>query len=48
MFRGLDLSWWTEYAKQATFWFGIVVGGLSATDIAYQVKEGFKKNGETK
>ena len=48
MFRGMELDWWVQYAKQMTFWFAIIVGGLSVTDIAYQVKEGFKKNGETK
>ena len=45
MFKGMDLEWWVQYAKQMTFWFAIIVGGLSVTDIAYQVKEGFKKNG---
>ena len=43
MFKGLDLEWWTEYAKQMTFWFGLIVGGLSITDIAFHLKEGFKK-----
>jgi len=49
MFRGLDLSWWTEYAKQMTFWFGLAIGGLSLTDVAWNIKEGFKNGkGETK
>ena len=46
MFKGLDIQWWIEYAKQATFWFAIVVGGLSATDIAYHIKDGFGTNGK--
>jgi len=32
MFRGVDLSWFAEYAKTMLFILGFVTGGLTITD----------------
>ena len=42
-FMGKELTWFTEYAKTSLFWFGVVVGGLTLTDIGWYIKEGIKK-----
>ncbi len=49
-FGGKTLDWWTEYAKSMTFWFGIIVGALTLTDIASRIKDVFaaKNGGEAK
>lgn len=47
MFKSLEIAWWTEYSKQMTFWFGIIVGALTLTDIAFLIKEGYTKGNGT-
>jgi len=42
-FMGKELIWWSEYAKNMTLWFGIIIGGLTLTDLGYYIKEGIKK-----
>ena len=36
MFKGLDISWWTEYAKYVTYLLGFLVGGLTITDAIFK------------
>ena len=36
---GKDIVWFTEYSKSMTMWFGIIVGCLTVTDVAYHIKE---------
>ena len=32
LFKGMDLTWFAEFAKWMTFALGFVVGGLTVTD----------------
>jgi len=38
MFKGLELAWWSEYAKYTAYFLGFLVGALSATDIINKMK----------
>jgi len=40
-FAHKDLSWFTEYAKDMTLWFGLVVGALTVTDFGDRLKDMF-------
>jgi len=33
LFRGGDLTWFSEYSKYLTFGLGFLVGGLTITDV---------------
>ena len=41
-FQGNDMSWFTAYAKDMSFWFAVIIGGLTLTDIGWYIKEGMK------
>jgi len=32
LFKGTDLSWWTEYTRYMTYALGFLIGGLTITD----------------
>lgn len=32
LFKGLDIAWFSEYAKYATLGLGFLIGGLTITD----------------
>jgi len=38
LFKGVDLSWWTEYTKYMTYALGFLVGGLTITDVILKTK----------
>lgn len=44
MFKGLDISWFMEFAKWTTYALTLVVTGLTVTDVLYQRS---KVNGQT-
>lgn len=39
LFKGMDLTWFSEYAKYFTYILGFVVGGLTATDLVAVMKK---------
>jgi len=39
LFKGVDLSWWSEYGKFMTYGLGFLVGGLTATDLVATLKK---------
>lgn len=47
-FMSKEITWWSEYAKQMTFWFGIIIGALTLTDISDRLKDMFNGNTQAK
>ena len=37
LFKGVELSWWLEYAKYHTYALGFIVGTLTITDSVLKV-----------
>ena len=44
-FMGKEQGWFLEYAKSMSFWFAVIIGGLTLTDIGWAFKEVFGKGG---
>ena len=47
-FGGREQSWFLEYSKSMSFWFAVIVGGLTLTDLGWYIKEGLTKGGGEK